>query len=181
MRIAGLVIIAVTVFFVHGAVYSKGEGPVKLSVTSSAFKDEEAIPGKYTCDGKDVSPPLAWSDIPPGTRSVALICDDPDAPRGTWVHWVIFNMPPQSKGLVENVPGEEVLADGSVQGVNDSRQIGYGGPCPPSGVHRYYFKVYALDTMISLAPGATKKDLEGAMAGHILADGQIMGRYSRKR
>ncbi|MDD5136225.1 MAG: YbhB/YbcL family Raf kinase inhibitor-like protein [Candidatus Omnitrophica bacterium] len=153
---------------------------MNIVVTSSAFKEGEEIPGKYTCDGEDMSPPLAWAGLPPGTRSIALISDDPDAPGGTWVHWVAFNISPERKGLPENMPADKILPDGAVQGVNDSHQIGYGGPCPPSGVHRYYFKVYALDTKISLEPGAAKKDLEKAMAGHVLAEGQLMGRYKRK-
>lgn len=158
----------------------EGGAAMNIVVTSSAFKEGEEIPGKYTCDGEDMSPPLAWAGLPPGTRSIALISDDPDAPGGTWVHWVAFNISPERKGLPENMPADKILPDGAVQGVNDSHQIGYGGPCPPSGVHRYYFKVYALDTKISLEPGAAKKDLEKAMAGHVLAEGQLMGRYKRK-
>ena len=152
---------------------------MKISVTSSAFKDGEMIPSKYTCDGDDISPEISWAGIPAGAKSIAMISDDPDAPRGTWVHWVIYNIPPQSMGLPGNVPPDKMLGDGSLQGMNDSRQTGYGGPCPPGGVHRYFFKVYALDAKLSLGPNATKKDLEEAMKGHILADGQLMGRYKR--
>ncbi|MDO8525795.1 MAG: YbhB/YbcL family Raf kinase inhibitor-like protein, partial [Candidatus Omnitrophota bacterium] len=152
---------------------------MKITVTSSAFKDGGMIPAKYTCDGDDLSPDIAWSGLPSGAKSVALISDDPDAPRGTWVHWVIYNIPPELKGLNEGVEPDKVLDNGALQGMNDSRQTGYGGPCPPAGVHRYFFKVYALDTKLSLGPGATKKDLEGAMRGHILAEGQLMGRYKR--
>ena len=108
-----------------------------------------------------------------------MISDDPDAPMGTWVHWVIFNIPPEAKGLPENVLRKDTLDDGAVQGVNGSRQIGYGGPCPPSGVHRYYFKVYSLDAKLSLKPGITNKALEDAMKGHVLSEGQLMGRYKR--
>ena len=150
-----------------------------LKVTSSAFKDGGMIPAKYTCDGEDVSPDITWSTVPAGAKSIAMIADDPDAPRGTWVHWVIYNIPPESKGLNEGVDRDKVLDNGALQGMNDSQQTGYGGPCPPGGVHRYFFKVYALDTKLSLGPGATKKDLEDAMKGHILAEGQLMGRYSR--
>ena len=158
---------------------NRSEVLVNITVTSSAFKEGQVIPAKYTCDGDDMSPPINWSGIPVEAKSIALIADDPDAPRGTWVHWVIFNMPSEVKGLAEDVPREEVLDNGAVQGVNDSRQAGYGGPCPPGGVHRYFFKVYALDTKISLGPKATKLDLEDAMKGHILGQGQLMGRYKR--
>jgi len=157
----------------------ESEAPMNLIVTSSAFKDGEMIPVKYTCDGDDMSPPLEWAGLPKGTKSIAMISDDPDAPRGTWVHWVIFNMPPDSMGLPEGVPPDKVLDNGAIQGMNDSDQIGYGGPCPPGGVHRYFFKVYALDAKIPLGPGATKLDLEEAMRGHILSQAQIMGRYKR--
>ena len=157
----------------------EGMVAMKITVTSNAFKDGGMIPGKYTCDGDDMSPPIDWSGLPPETKSIAMISDDPDAPMGTWVHWVIFNMPPQLKGLPEDVQPDKVLENGAVQGMNDSRQIGYGGPCPPAGVHRYFFKVYALDTKVSLGPAATKKDLEKAMVGHILSEGQLMGRYKR--
>ena len=158
---------------------NKSEAPMKISVTSSAFKEGEMIPGKYTCDGDDMSPSIDWSGIPTEAKSVAMISDDPDAPRGTWVHWVIYNIPPQAKGLPENVPSKESLENGAIQGINDSHKTGYGGPCPPSGVHRYYFKVYALDTKLSLKPGITKKTLEDTMKGHILSEGQLMGRYKR--
>lgn len=152
---------------------------MKISVTSSAFKDGDMIPRKYTCDGDEISPPIDWSGIPADARSVAIISDDPDAPTGTWVHWVIFNIPSEVKGLPENVPSKESLDDGTTQGINSSHKIGYDGPCPPSGVHRYYFKVYALDTKLSLKPGATKKALEDAMKDHVLSEGQLMGRYKR--
>ena len=157
----------------------KGGAAMELKVTSPAFKNGEMILKKYTCDGEEVSPPLEWSGIPAGTNSIALISDDPDAPMGTWVHWVIFNMPPDTKGLPENIPHKETLDNGARQGIDDSRQIGYGGPCPPSGTHRYYFKVYALDKMLDLKSGILKKDLLKAMEGHILAQGEIMGRYKR--
>lgn len=152
---------------------------VQIKVTSPAFNEGGMIPTKYTCDGDDMSPPLNWSGIPSGTKTIALISDDPDAPMGTWVHWVLFNLPSDTKGLPEGMPADKVLASGAKQGVNDSRQIGYGGPCPPSGTHRYYFKVYALDSKLSLEPGASKKALLKAMEGHILLEGQIMGRYKR--
>jgi Raf kinase inhibitor-like YbhB/YbcL family protein len=152
----------------------------KFAITSTAFKEGEMIPQKYTCDGQNISPPLKWESIPAQTKSLALIVDDPDAPAGIWVHWVIFNIPPTATGLPENVPTKTSLADGSVQGKNDSREIGYDGPCPPGGTHRYYFKLYALDTMLKLSSGVTKPELLKAMEGHIVAQAQLMGRYSRK-
>src|SRR6266404_5703814 len=146
-------------------------------LTSTAFKDGATIPGKHTCDGVDVSPPLAWSGTPAGTRSVALIADDPDAPSGTWVHWVLYNLPAENIGMVENLPATESLNAGGFQGKNDFEKIGYGGPCPPSGTHRYFFKIYALDIDLPLKAGATKAEGEKAMQGHIIAQGQLMGTY----
>lgn len=152
---------------------------MKITVTSTAFEEGGMIPPKYTCDGDDISPPLALAGIPEGTKSIALISDDPDAPVGTWVHWVLFNLPPDTKELPEKVPPERILPSGASHGTNDFRRLGYGGPCPPGGTHRYYFKIYALDAMLDLPAGATKKDLEKAMEGHILAQGQLMGKYKR--
>jgi Raf kinase inhibitor-like YbhB/YbcL family protein len=152
----------------------------KFTFTSTAFKEGEMIPQKYTCDGQNISPPLKWGSASAQTKSFALIVDDPDAPAGIWVHWVIFNIPPATTGLPENVPTIDSLPDGSMQGKNDSREIGYDGPCPPGGTHRYYFKLYALDTMLKLSSGSTKTDLLKAMEGHIVAQVQLMGRYSRK-
>jgi len=159
---------------------TKGEKKMEITVTSTAFEAGDMIPSKYTCDGENVSPPLAWSPVPEGTQSFALISDDPDAPVGTWVHWVLFNIPAGVKGLPENVPPQEILQDGSRHGRNDFRKIGYGGPCPPSGTHRYNFKLYALDTKLALEPGATKAEVLKAVEGHILAEGQLMGRYKRQ-
>jgi len=150
-----------------------------ISVSSSAFKEGGMIPAKYTCDGNDLSAPLAWSGIPEGTKSIAVISDDPDAPVGTWVHWVMWNIPAAAIGLEEGVSAKPQLPDGSRQGLSDFGRPGYGGPCPPSGTHRYYFKVYALDTMLDLPSNARKADLVKAMKGHILAEGQLMGKYSR--
>ena len=152
---------------------------MKLIVSSSAFQPGELIPKKYTCYGEEVSPPIAWSDVPKETKSIALISDDPDAPRGTWVHWVIFNIPANAKELAENIQPRSTLPDGSRQGMNDSREIGYGGPCPPRGTHRYYFKVFALNTTLTLESGATKAQLLKAMEGHILGEGEVMGKYKR--
>jgi len=151
----------------------------RLTLTSTAFGEGEKIPRKYTCDGENVSPPLIWQGVPSRTKSLALIVDDPDAPAGIWVHWVIFNMPPAATGLPENVPTGKSLPDGSLQGKNDSREIGYDGPCPPGGTHRYYFKLYGLDAMLNLSAGITKPELLKAMEGHIVAQAQLMGRYSR--
>ena len=152
---------------------------MEINLTSSAFNDDDFIPKKYTCDGANVSPLLEWSGIPAGVKSFALICDDPDAPMGTWVHWVIFNIPASVNKLTENVSSSQVLGDGTVQGKNDFRKIGYGGPCPPGGTHRYFFRIYALDEMLILGPGATKGELLTTMEGHILSEGKLMGKYKR--
>ena len=153
---------------------------MSIEVTSTAFKAGEIIPKQYTGDGADQSPPLRWSEPPAGTKSIALICDDPDAPRGTWVHWVLFNLPAQARELEEGVPTKETLGNGAKQGKNDFGNIGYGGPAPPKGKpHRYIFKLYALAMAVDLSAGATKAELEKAMKGHILADGQLMGTYQR--
>ena len=156
-----------------------GGKKMEIKIKSTAFEEGGMIPKQYTCDGTDISPPLAWSSVPNGTKSIALICDDPDAPMGTWVHWVLFNLPADMKELPEGVPPQKTLENGSIQGMNDFRKIGYGGPCPPSGTHRYYFKLYALDTEMNLEPGITKRELLKAMEGHILAEGQLMGKYKR--
>jgi Raf kinase inhibitor-like YbhB/YbcL family protein len=152
--------------------------PMAIHIESSAFSEGGQIPREYTCDGKDISPPLSWSGIPEGGKSLALICDDPDASK-TWVHWVIFNLPARANGLPEAVPARESVLGGGTQGTNDFRKVGYGGPCPPSGTHRYMFKLYALDTEIKLSSGATKADVERAMKGHVLAQATLMGKYSR--
>jgi Raf kinase inhibitor-like YbhB/YbcL family protein len=158
---------------------SKGGSKMDIKVTSSAFQDDGLIPSKYTCDGADVSPPLQWDSVPEDTKSIAVICDDPDAPMGTFVHWVLFNLPAETRKLTENVPADETLPNGTKQGTSDFGRTGYGGPCPPSGTHRYYFKVYALDSEIDLPAGARKPELLKALEGHILAQGQLMGKYKR--
>jgi Raf kinase inhibitor-like YbhB/YbcL family protein len=155
------------------------EVPMSISLTSSAFQPGQDIPADYTCKGRDISPALSWGEPPAGTQSLALIMDDPDAPMGTWVHWVIFNIPAASRGLAEGVPSGGKLADGSLQGNNSSRNQGYNGPCPPSGTHRYFFKLYALDAALELNPGATKEQLLAAMQGHILAQGELMGTFGK--
>lgn len=151
-----------------------------MELKSQGFRPGEMIPAKYTCDGPDVSPPLSWSDPPAGTKSFALVSDDPDAPVGTWVHWVIWNIPASARSLEENLPKKESLPSGAKQGTTDFRRIGYGGPCPPSGTHRYFFKLYALDTTLNLPATTTKKDLEKAMQGHILAPAELIGKYRRR-
>jgi Raf kinase inhibitor-like YbhB/YbcL family protein len=154
-------------------------GGIKMKMTSKSFKEGEMIPGKYTCDDADISPHLEWSLVPEGTKTFAIICDDPDAPMGTWVHWIIFNIPGNVRAFLENIHPIEVLPEGTKQGKNDFGRIGYGGPCPPSGIHRYYFKIYALDVELDLKAGIRKTELLSAMDGHILAEGQLMGRYKR--
>ncbi len=149
-------------------------------LTSSAFAPGEPIPRKYTCDDADHSPPLSWAGAPAATESFALIMDDPDAPVGTWVHWVIFNIPATTSSLPEAVPPQPTLAGGTIQGTNSWRRIGYGGPCPPSGQHRYFFKLYALDTSLELDSKATKSEVLSAMEGHILAQTELMGVYRRR-
>ena len=151
-----------------------------LEITSSAFKNGAYIPEKYSCKGEDISPPLKWVDIPEGTRSFALICDDPDAPVGIWIHWVIFNIPENVFVLQENLSSKGTLENGSIQGKNSWGKIGYGGPCPPPGKpHRYYFKLYALDMMLDLKVGAAKKDVLAGMKGHILGEAKLMGLFKK--
>ena len=150
-----------------------------MKIESSSFAQGQAIPQSCTCDGQDASPDLRWSGMPPATKSFALIADDPDAPAGTWVHWVIYNIPAGTQELAAGM-NKAATTSAGVQGVNDFRRIGYGGPCPPPGKpHRYFFKLYALDTQLSLKPGASKKDVEAAMEGHIVASAELMGTYKR--
>jgi hypothetical protein len=151
--------------------------PFELS--SSAFTNEAPIPVKYSCDGENVSPPLAWSDPPEGTQSFALINDDLDAPGGIWIHWVLYNIPGDSRGLDEAIPAQDELGDGSQHGENSWGRFDYGGPCPPGGTHRYFFKLYALDIVLNLGVGADKGTLLETMEGHILAEAELMGTYAR--
>jgi Raf kinase inhibitor-like YbhB/YbcL family protein len=150
-----------------------------FSLTSLAFLDGEPIPRRYTCDGEDVSPPLAWSGVPPGTKSLALVCDDPDAPLGTWTHWVLYGLPPEADHLPGHLPTHGLLEDGTRQGLNDFGNVGYGGPCPPRGTHRYVFALYALDAEPPRAPGATVTALRTAVEGHVLASARLTGTYGR--
>ncbi len=146
-----------------------------LQLNSSAFANGGAIPSRYTCDGDDSNPPLVIDRVPMGTKSLALIMDDPDAPVGLWVHWVVWNIPPQTRQI-----GEKSLPAGALQGRNSWGRTSYGGPCPPSGTHRYFFKLYALDTILTLGAGSTKTDLEKAMEGHVIGKGELMGTYKRR-
>jgi len=150
-----------------------------MELLSPSFKNGEFIPRKYTCDGNDVSPSLNWNKVPEGTKSFTLICDDPDCPGMTWVHWVIFNIPGDHRSLPEAIPRDRQLKDGTMQGMTDFRKPGYGGPCPPGGVHRYFFKLYALDILLNLGAGITKSDAMKAMQGHIMDQCELMGKYKR--
>ncbi|MBI4496425.1 MAG: YbhB/YbcL family Raf kinase inhibitor-like protein [Chloroflexi bacterium] len=155
---------------------------MSFDLMSSAFQMGQSIPARFTCDGHNVSPPLAWNGNPEATRALALIMDDPDAPGGVFTHWVLFNLPADLRGLAEAVPPTEQAPDGSMQGRNDFGKIGYGGPCPPEGSpHRYRFTLYALGRPLLLAPGASKSDLLEAMQGHILAQAELVGAYRRQR
>ncbi|MFQ5682250.1 MAG: YbhB/YbcL family Raf kinase inhibitor-like protein [Candidatus Binatia bacterium] len=151
-----------------------------MELKSSAFQNSESIPRRYTCDGADLSPPLNWQNPPPGTKGFALIVDDPDAPIGTWVHWVIYDLPAETKELAEGISPSEILPNGAKQGINDFRKVGYGGPCPPHGpAHRYFFKLYALDEQTNLKPRPTKGQLLDAIKGHTLSETQLIGHYKR--
>jgi Raf kinase inhibitor-like YbhB/YbcL family protein len=151
-------------------------GEARMELASSAFKTGASIPAVYTCDGRNVAPPLAWSGVPAETKSFALIADDPDAPSGTWVHWVLWNLPTSANSIPET---GTPLPAGALEGKNDFGDAGYGGPCPPSGTHRYFFKLYALGTTLTLKPGVTKATLEKAMNNHILAKAELVGTYQR--
>jgi Raf kinase inhibitor-like YbhB/YbcL family protein len=150
-----------------------------IALTSTSFLDGERIPSTYTCDGADISPPLSWGQLPKATQSLALICDDPDAPR-RFTHWVLFNIPPDSRELHQGISDSDELENGARQGVNDFGLVGYGGPCPPGGSpHRYYFTVYALDAVLDLPAGTSKKQLLDGMESHVLGEGQLVGLYQR--
>ena len=158
---------------------SQEDTSMTLQISSPAFEDGSAIPQEYSCDGDDSSPALFWGELPDQTKSIALIMDDPDAPVGAWVHWVLYDLPGNRTEIPKNVPKSGQLPGGGTQGSNSWGRSGYGGPCPPGGTHRYFFKLYALDSALDLASGATKEDLLQAMEGHILDQGQLMGTYSR--
>jgi Raf kinase inhibitor-like YbhB/YbcL family protein len=150
-----------------------------MELTSSAFSNGGSLPSQYSRFHQDFSPPLTWSGTPAGTKGFTLICDDPDAPAGTWVHWVYYDIPAGVNSLPENIEKIQKPSQGGIQGVNDFGRIGYGGPSPPSGTHRYFFKLYAADSLINLSPGATKQQVLSKLKGHILAEAKIMGKYSR--
>jgi Raf kinase inhibitor-like YbhB/YbcL family protein len=153
---------------------------MSLKITSKAFANGEMIPSKYTCDGPNTSPALTWSGLPEGTKELALIVDDPDAPSGLFVHWVIYHISPTITELEEGIPPAETLPNGARQGTNGFHKIGYGGPCPPSGTHRYFFHLYALNTQLALHAGASRADFDAAMSGHTLEKAELMGRYKKK-
>jgi len=157
-----------------------GAQTVPFAISSANFENGGQIPRQFTCDGADVSPQLSWTDAPAGTKSFALIADDPDAPVGTWTHWVIFDLPARLTSLPQGVPKADDVPGGGHQGRNDFRKVGYGGPCPPPGKpHRYFFKLYAMDRMLGLKPGCSKQDLEQALQGHVLGNAELIGRYQR--
>ena len=149
-----------------------------FQITTTAFRDGSSIPKRFTCDGSDVSPALSWGNPPAGTISLAIIADDPDAPAGTWVHWVLYDLPADTRKLPEGVAKDRELPNGALQGRNDFGKIGYNGPCPPRGSeHRYFFKLYALDSKTGLKAGVTKSELERAMKGHVLSQAQLVGKF----
>jgi hypothetical protein len=156
---------------------------MSMSINSPAFNNNQAIPDQFTCAGSDISPALHWTNIPPAAKSLVLIVDDPDAPdpaapKMTWVHWVLYNLPPECEGLGEAIlPG--ALPEGTMQGLNDWKRTGYGGPCPPIGRHRYFFKLYALDTVLTDLKKATKAQVETAMQGHVIESAQLVGTFEK--
>ncbi|MEW6218440.1 MAG: YbhB/YbcL family Raf kinase inhibitor-like protein [Thermodesulfobacteriota bacterium] len=157
------------------------EKAMKLSLTTTAFVANGEIPEKHTCDDADQSPALTWAGVPAAAKSLVLVVDDPDAPAGTWTHWLLFNLPATEVGLAEGVPAKKELPNRARQGLNDFRRIGYGGPCPPRGKsHRYFFRLYALDSLLDLAPGATRSEVLSAIKGRILAQAELMGTYQRR-
>lgn len=153
---------------------------MSLKIESPAFAHGEFIPDKFTCTGDNVSPPLAWTDIPHGTKELVLIVDDPDAPSGTFVHWLVYHIRPVEIGLTEGLPGTEALPNGTHQGLNGSQQIGYMGPCPPHGTHRYYFHLYAIDRSLDLPPGARRDQVDQAIRDHVLEHAEFMGYYAKR-
>ncbi len=169
----------VGMIFITFPVFGEEAAMKKIAVTSSAFGEGGRIPSDFTCDGADMSPPIEWSGVPANAQSLAVIADDPDAPSGDWVHWLVYDLPPSVTQLPAGIPGGGKLSGGGSHGRTDFGALGYGGPCPPRGAHRYFFKVYALDVMLHLKPGVTKKELLKAMQGHVLAEGRLVGTYER--
>jgi len=176
---SGFLILIFCLFYICSALPQESYREIKMELKSSAFKNNKMLPKKYTCDGAGVSPPLSWNGIPKVAKSLALISDDPDAPGGTWVHWLMYNIPPSTRGLGEGVLPVEEFAHSAKQGLNDFQNIGYGAPCPPDGIHRYFFKLYALDITLNLESKATKDQLLKAMEEHILAQAELIGKYKR--
>jgi len=174
-----MVFFAIAVLPASGEAPRKEGGPMNMTLESPAFRNGDMIPAKYSYYGENVSPPLSWSNPPEGTVGFALIMDDPDAPLGTWVHWIVYRIPTTAVGIGEGASKAKKLPVGSVEGFTDFQSTPYGGPCPPSGTHRYFFKLYALDTMLTTAPGATKKQLLDAMKGHILEQAELVGKFKR--
>jgi len=153
---------------------------MNIKISAEAFENRSMIPVEYTCDGENISPALFWTGIPTGTKSIVLIMDDPDAPMGTFVHMVIFNIPPDMNALPKGIPKSEKYFNNTIHyGTNDFARVGYGGPCPPTGTHRYYFRIYALDIMLNLGPGAKRNAVDKGMMGHVLASGELIGLYKR--
>ena len=179
----GIMVLAAAGMILPGVPGSKGEAQMALKVVSEAFSDGEAIPKQFTCEGQDLSPPLAWSGVPADARSLVLIVDDPDAPdpkapRMTWVHWVLYNLPAATRELALGVAARDLPA-GTGEGLNDWKRTGYGGPCPPIGRHRYFHKLYALDTRLEGLANPTKAQVEAAMQGHIIAQAELVGTYAK--
>ena len=174
-RIVIILFMLSSVWLVPGVMEGEMVNKDTLTVSSPVFNNNSVLPTKYTCDGNNVNPPLIIENIPAAAKSLALIVDDPDAPGGIWVHWVLWNIDPETKKIEENT-----VPNGAHQGMNDFRQTTYNGPCPPAGTHRYFFKLYALDKMLTLSPNATKNDLEKSMNGHIVEEAHIIGLYQRK-
>jgi len=169
------VIIANALAIVLVAIVSFAAGGAKMKITSSAFQEGASIPSKFSCDGANTSPPLQIAEVPSGAKSLALIVDDPDAPSGLFTHWAVWNISPQTNTIAEG------SAPKGIHGTNDFGKSSYGGPCPPSGTHRYYFKIFALDRELDLPSGAKRSQLDAAMKGHVVAQGELMGRYARKK
>lgn len=183
LKIIALILISFIPFFSFcGKHDSQAQNAVKpkMKLLSNSFKEGEIIPKKHTCESDNVSPQLKWSDFPANTTSFVLVCDDPDAPMGTWVHWIVFNIPAGVNELTENQPNTKEFDNGMKQGFNSSWKFGYMGPCPPSGNHRYFFKIYALDVMLKAQPNIDKSLLLQLIEGHIIAEGQLMGKYKKE-
>jgi Raf kinase inhibitor-like YbhB/YbcL family protein len=179
-RLGALALAAASLTFLTPSLSAAQESSGKLELRTTAFQPGGNIPKLFTCDGADTSPALSWSDPPPRTQSFVLIMDDPDAPGGTFVHWVVYNLPASTRQLPERLPGNDEMQGGGNQGVNDFARTGYGGPCPPPGrPHRYFFRLYALDGKLNLKTAARRKDVDQAMKGHVLAHAELMGLYGR--